>query len=89
MATFAGGSRGWRHGSAGAATDHRLGRRRQPEPLRVPRSAVLAAYGSGVDQDAVRAYWSLRSLTAIRWLVEQGFDPFSPGCAVDVPRSQG
>ena len=50
---------------------------------------VLAGNGSGVDQDVVRAYWSLRSLTAVRWLVEHGFDPFLPGCEVDVLRSQG
>jgi aminoglycoside phosphotransferase (APT) family kinase protein len=50
---------------------------------------VMAGYGPGVDQDVVRAYWSLRSLTAIRWLVEHGFDPASPGCEIDVLRSQG
>jgi hypothetical protein len=36
----------------------------------------------------IRAWWSLRSLTAIRWLVEHGFDPSSPGCEVDVLGSQ-
>jgi aminoglycoside phosphotransferase (APT) family kinase protein len=51
-------------------------------------SDVLAGYGSDVDVDLIRAWWSLRSLTAIRWLVEHGFDPFSPGCEVDVLRSQ-
>ena len=50
---------------------------------------VIAGYGSGVDRDVIRAYWSLRSLTAIRWLIEHGFDPFSPGCEIDVLRSQG
>ncbi|WP_374969272.1 phosphotransferase family protein [Terrabacter sp. BE26] len=49
---------------------------------------VVAGYGSGVDLDAVRGWWSLRSLTAIRWLDEHGFDPFAPGCEVDVLRSQ-
>ena len=49
---------------------------------------VIAGYGS-VDLDVLRAYWSLRSLTAIRWLIEHGFDPFSPGCEIDVLRSQG
>jgi aminoglycoside phosphotransferase (APT) family kinase protein len=48
----------------------------------------LAGYGPDVDVDVIRAWWSLRSLTAIRWLVEHGFDPFSPGCEVDVLRSQ-
>jgi hypothetical protein len=51
-------------------------------------SDVVAGYGAGVDVDVVRAWWSLRSLTAIRWLVEHGFDPASPGCEIDVLRSQ-
>ena len=49
---------------------------------------VLLGYGAHVDHDVIRAWWSLRSLTAIRWLVEHGFDPSSPGCEVDVLRSQ-
>ena len=49
---------------------------------------VIAGYGSGVDRDVIRAWWSLRSLTAIRWLVEHGFDPSSPGCEVDVLKAQ-
>ena len=49
---------------------------------------VLAGYGTDVDLDVIRGWWSLRSLTAIRWLVEHGFDPCSPGCEVDVLRSQ-
>jgi hypothetical protein len=36
----------------------------------------------------VRAWWSLRSLTAIRWLVEHGFDPAAPGCEIDVLKAQ-
>ena len=51
-------------------------------------SDVVAGYGADVDLNVIRAWWSLRSLTAIRWLVEHGFDPFSPGCEVDVLRSQ-
>jgi aminoglycoside phosphotransferase (APT) family kinase protein len=51
-------------------------------------SDVLAGYGSDVDVEVIRAWWSVRSLTAIRWLVEHGFDPSSPGCEVDVLRSQ-
>jgi aminoglycoside phosphotransferase (APT) family kinase protein len=47
---------------------------------------VLAGYGSDVDLDAIRGWWSARSLQAIRWLVEHGFDPFAPGCEVDVLR---
>jgi aminoglycoside phosphotransferase (APT) family kinase protein len=49
---------------------------------------VVAGYGAEVDLDVIRAWWSLRSLTAIRWLVEHGLDPSSPGCEVDVLRSQ-
>ncbi|NAZ84993.1 phosphotransferase family protein [Kineococcus indalonis] len=45
---------------------------------------VLAGYGSPVDRDVVRGWWSLRSLSAVPWLVRHGFDPFAPGCEVDV-----
>jgi Ser/Thr protein kinase RdoA (MazF antagonist) len=49
---------------------------------------VLAGYRADVDVDVIRAWWSLRSLLAIRWLVEHGFDPYAPGCEVDVLRSR-
>ena len=49
---------------------------------------VVAGYGTDVDLDVIRAWWSLRSLLAIRWLVEHGFDPSSPGCEVDVLRAR-
>jgi aminoglycoside phosphotransferase (APT) family kinase protein len=49
---------------------------------------LLAGYGTDVDLDVIRAWWSLRSLCAVRWLVEHGFDPFLPGCEVDVLRSR-
>jgi aminoglycoside phosphotransferase (APT) family kinase protein len=49
---------------------------------------VIAGYGADVDLDVIRAWWSLRSLRGVRWLVEHGFDPFSPGCEVDVLRSR-
>jgi hypothetical protein len=49
---------------------------------------VVAGYGTDVDLDVIRGWWSLRSLMAIRWLVEHGFDPFLPGCEVDVLRSR-
>jgi aminoglycoside phosphotransferase len=51
-------------------------------------SDVVAGYGTDVDLDVIRGWWSLRSLTAVRWLVEHGFDPSSPGCEVDVLKSQ-
>ncbi|MEV6279288.1 phosphotransferase [Nocardia sp. NPDC051832] len=47
---------------------------------------VLAGYGTEVDLDVIRAWWSLRSLRGIRWLVEHGFDPNMPGGEVDVLR---
>src|SRR5215468_2269570 len=49
---------------------------------------VIAGYGTDVDLDVIRAWWSLRSLLAVRWLVEHGFDPSSHGCEVDVLRSR-
>ena len=49
---------------------------------------VVAGYGTGVDLDVIRGWWSLRSLVAIRWLIEHDFDPFLPGCEVDVLRSR-
>ncbi|MFF0152057.1 phosphotransferase family protein [Micromonospora sp. NPDC005203] len=49
---------------------------------------VVTGYGVDVDADVIRAWWSLRSLLAIRWLVQHGFDPSSPGCEVDVLRAR-
>jgi aminoglycoside phosphotransferase (APT) family kinase protein len=49
---------------------------------------VVAGYGADVDLDVIRAWWSLRSLVAVHWLVEHGFDPFFPGCEVDVLRAR-
>ena len=49
---------------------------------------VVAGYGRDVDLEVIRAWWSLRSLIAVRWLVERGFDPFAPGCEVDVLKSR-
>jgi aminoglycoside phosphotransferase (APT) family kinase protein len=49
---------------------------------------VVAGYGRDVDLDVIRGWWSWRSLTAARWLVEHGFDPASPGCEFDVLRSR-
>ncbi|GLZ58857.1 MULTISPECIES: phosphotransferase family protein [Micromonospora] len=49
---------------------------------------VLAGYRADVDLDVIRGWWSARSLLAIRWLVEHGFDPFAPGCEVDVLKSR-
>jgi Phosphotransferase enzyme family len=49
---------------------------------------LLAGYGSGADSAAIRAWWSLRCLLNVRWLAEHGFDPFAPGCEVDVLKSR-
>ncbi|WP_412544416.1 aminoglycoside phosphotransferase family protein [Longispora sp. K20-0274] len=49
---------------------------------------VLAGYGTDVDVNVIRAWWSLRSLLAARWLIEHGFDPDAPGCEFDVLRSR-
>ena len=49
---------------------------------------LVAGYGIDVDLDVIRGWWSLRSLLGIRWLIEHGFDPFLPGCEVDVLRSR-
>lgn len=49
---------------------------------------VVAGYGGDVDVDVVRGFWSMRSLLGIRWLIEHGFDPFLPGCEVDVLRAR-
>ncbi|OPF84566.1 aminoglycoside phosphotransferase [Streptomyces antioxidans] len=49
---------------------------------------VIAGYGTDIDLDVIHAWWSLRSLLAVRWLIEHGFDPSAPGCEVDVLRSR-
>ncbi|MFH8573174.1 phosphotransferase family protein [Streptomyces sp. NPDC017993] len=49
---------------------------------------VIAGYGIDIELDVIHAWWSLRSLLAVRWLIEHGFDPFAPGCEVDVLRSR-
>lgn len=49
---------------------------------------VIAGYGTDVDRDVIHAWWSLRSLLIVRWLAGHGFDPFAPGCEVDVLRAR-
>jgi len=36
---------------------------------------VLAGYGAEVDRELIRAWWSLRCLSNVRWLVEHGYGP--------------
>ncbi|MFT3855657.1 MAG: phosphotransferase [Ilumatobacteraceae bacterium] len=33
---------------------------------------VVAGYGADIDRDVIRAWWSLRCLTNVRWLTEAG-----------------
>ncbi|UFS97895.1 phosphotransferase family protein [Nocardia huaxiensis] len=49
---------------------------------------VLTGYGRDVDLDVIRAWWSLRSLRGIRWLIAHGFDPNTPGGEGDILRTQ-
>ncbi|MEV0680280.1 phosphotransferase [Actinosynnema sp. NPDC050436] len=49
---------------------------------------LLTGYGPDADRDVIRAWWSLRSLVASRWLIEHGFDPDAPGCEFDVLRAR-
>src|SRR5262249_6580889 len=49
---------------------------------------LVACYGADVDMDVIGAWSSRRSLVATRWLAEHGFDPFAPGCEVDVLRAR-
>ena len=48
---------------------------------------VVAGYGTDVDLDVIRGWWSQRSLRAVRWLAEHGFDPGKAGCEIDVLKS--
>ncbi|MGW7244432.1 phosphotransferase family protein [Streptomyces sp. NPDC054804] len=49
---------------------------------------VVDGYGTDIDLAVIHAWWSLRSLLVVRWLIEHGFDPFAPGCEVDVLRAR-
>ena len=49
---------------------------------------VLAGYGTDVDLDVIRAWWSWRSLVAVRWLAENGFGPLEDMPEVAVLRSR-
>jgi hypothetical protein len=48
---------------------------------------VVAGYGTNVDRDLIRAWWSLRCLLNVRWLVEHGFGPSEEMPEVAVLRS--
>lgn len=36
---------------------------------------LLAGYGTDVDRDLIRAWWSWRCLVVVRWLTEHGYGP--------------
>ena len=49
---------------------------------------VVAGYGRDVDRDLIHAWWSLRCLLNVHWLVEHGFGPPEKMPEVAVLRSQ-
>jgi Ser/Thr protein kinase RdoA (MazF antagonist) len=49
---------------------------------------VVAGYGTDLDRDLIRAWWSLRCLTNIRWLTEHGYGSPEEFPEVAVLRSQ-
>jgi aminoglycoside phosphotransferase (APT) family kinase protein len=49
---------------------------------------VVAGYGTDVDRDLIRAWWSLRCLTNVRWLAEHGYGSPEEFPEVAVLRSQ-
>ena len=49
---------------------------------------VVAGYGTNVDRDLIRAWWSLRCLTNVRWLVEHGYGSPEEFPEFDVLKSQ-
>lgn len=49
---------------------------------------VLAGYGADADRDLIGAWWSLRCLTNVRWLVEHGYGPPEEYPEVAVLRSR-
>ena len=48
---------------------------------------IVTGYGTDVDRDLIRAWWSLRCLSNVRWLVEHGFGPLDQMPEVAVLRS--
>lgn len=49
---------------------------------------VVAGYGTDVDRDLIRAWWSLRCLSNVRWLVKAGYGAPEEFPEVAVLRSQ-
>ena len=48
---------------------------------------VVAGYGTNVDRELIRAWWSLRCLLNVRWLAEHGFGPLEQMPEVAILRS--
>jgi aminoglycoside phosphotransferase len=49
---------------------------------------VIDGYGAGVDRDLIRSWWSLRCISNVRWLVENGYGAPETFPEVAVLRSQ-
>jgi len=49
---------------------------------------VLAGYGTAVDRDVIRGWWSWRCLVVVRWLFEHGFGPIETYPEIAVLGSQ-
>jgi hypothetical protein len=49
---------------------------------------VIAGYGTDVDRELIHAWWSLRCLSNVRWLVEHGYGPPEEYPEVTVLRSR-
>jgi aminoglycoside phosphotransferase (APT) family kinase protein len=49
---------------------------------------VIAGYGTDVDRDLIRAWWSLRCLLVVRWLVGAGYGSPADYPEIAVLRSQ-
>jgi aminoglycoside phosphotransferase (APT) family kinase protein len=48
---------------------------------------VVSGYGTDVDRDLIRAWWSLRCLSNVRWLSEHGFGPLEEMAELRVLRA--
>jgi len=49
---------------------------------------VIAGYGADVDRELIRAWWSLRCLLGVRWLIEAGYGSPEEYPEIAVLRSQ-
>ena len=52
------------------------------------RHDVIAGYGTDVDRDLIRGWWSLRCLSNVRWLAEHGFGTIDDLFEVGVLRTR-